>query len=291
MFKLKSRTLGLLSAGVLLTACSFGDNQKSTASKDKSISITQVRNATLQITYAGKRLLIDPMLAKKGAYPGFEGTANSHLRNPLVDLPFEVEKVIDVDAVLLTHVHPDHWDTEAQKLIPKNKPIFVQNKEDEKVLKEQGFISVETLTTKTKWEGITLTRTDGQHGSDNAVKNVPLLGIVSGVILSHPSQKSIYIAGDTIWNEEVKATLNEHKPDIVILNAGAATVIGFGPIIMDENDVVSVVKYAPYAKVIATHMEAINHCVLTRKKLKEFLEAENLSSHVEIPADGETLNL
>lgn len=34
-----------------------------------------IRNATSKISYAGKVFLIDPMLAKKGAYPGFEGFA------------------------------------------------------------------------------------------------------------------------------------------------------------------------------------------------------------------------
>jgi L-ascorbate metabolism protein UlaG (beta-lactamase superfamily) len=35
------------------------------------MNITHIRNATQLITYAGKRLLIDPMLAPQGAYPGF----------------------------------------------------------------------------------------------------------------------------------------------------------------------------------------------------------------------------
>lgn len=35
------------------------------------MKITQVRNATLLIHYAGTRFLIDPMLAPKGSYPGF----------------------------------------------------------------------------------------------------------------------------------------------------------------------------------------------------------------------------
>ena len=39
------------------------------------MNITHIRNATQLISYAGKRLLIDPMLAPKGAYPGFPGTA------------------------------------------------------------------------------------------------------------------------------------------------------------------------------------------------------------------------
>ncbi|MGL6051114.1 MAG: MBL fold metallo-hydrolase, partial [Aeromonas salmonicida] len=48
------------------------------------MQITQVRNATLLIDYAGTRFLIDPMLAAKGTLPAFAGTANCHLHNPLV---------------------------------------------------------------------------------------------------------------------------------------------------------------------------------------------------------------
>ena len=87
--------------------------------------ITQVRNATLLIDYAGTRFLIDPMLSAKDSLPGFEGTANSHLRNPLVELPLPLAELIDVDAVIVTHDHPDHWDLAAQQQIPKHLPLFV----------------------------------------------------------------------------------------------------------------------------------------------------------------------
>ena len=63
-----------------------------------------IRNATSKISYAGKVFLIDPMLAKKGAYPGFEGTVRSHLANPLVELPMPAQDVLKgVDAVIVTH--------------------------------------------------------------------------------------------------------------------------------------------------------------------------------------------
>lgn len=39
--------------------------------------VLQIRNATMQINYAGVRFLIDPMMADQGAYPGFPGSAMS----------------------------------------------------------------------------------------------------------------------------------------------------------------------------------------------------------------------
>ena len=72
------------------------------------MNITQIRNATQLITYAGKRFLIDPMLAPKGAYPGFPGTARADIRNPMVELPVDVQTLLDTDAVTpnLTVIQP-----------------------------------------------------------------------------------------------------------------------------------------------------------------------------------------
>ena len=84
------------------------------------MNIMQIRNATQVIAYAGKRFLIDPMLAEKDAYPGFAGTARAHLRNPLVELPVPIERLLDVDAIIVTHTHPDHWDDAAAAAIPKS---------------------------------------------------------------------------------------------------------------------------------------------------------------------------
>lgn len=95
------------------------------------MNITQIRNATLKISFAGKTFLIDPMLAEKGAYPGFDGTLNSHLRNPLVDLPVSLESLFaGVDAVIVTHTHLDHWDEAAGIHLPKSLPIFAQHEQD-----------------------------------------------------------------------------------------------------------------------------------------------------------------
>ncbi len=47
----------------------------------RSASLTQVRSATLRIDYGDVRFLVDPVLADKDTYPGFEGTANSQRRN------------------------------------------------------------------------------------------------------------------------------------------------------------------------------------------------------------------
>ncbi|SFK48083.1 L-ascorbate metabolism protein UlaG, beta-lactamase superfamily [Sphingomonas sp. NFR04] len=253
-------------------------------------SLTQVRNATLRIDYGGVRFLVDPVLADKDAYPGFEGTANSQRRNPLVPLPMPLASIIDVDAVIVTHLHPDHWDEAAKAKLNKARPIFVQNAGDAAQLHASGFADVRILTENTAFRGVRLSRTGGQHGTDAALKALPqILGPVSGFVLRHPSHKTLYVAGDTIWNREVERTIATYAPDVIVLNAGMATVIGLDPIIMGPTDVLAVHRAAPNAMLIASHMEAVNHCILSRADLRAFAKQSGYSQRLLIPADGETL--
>lgn len=257
------------------------------------MNITHIRNATQLITYAGKHFLIDPMLAPKGAYPGFPGTARAELRNPMVELPVDVKTLLEADAVIVTHTHDDHWDREAIALIPKDKPIFVQNDHDAALLRSQGFTHLTVMTDETAFGDIRIAKTHGgQHGTDRAYAVPELaerLGEACGVVFRHADEKTLYLAGDTIWREDVAADLLHHQPDVVILNAGYAHVIGFGPIIMGEQDVLSVHFLLPQAKLMAVHMEAINHCLLTRRALREYAEANQFSDALSIPQDGETV--
>jgi len=255
------------------------------------VKVTQIRNATLIIEYAGTRFLIDPLLAKKGAYPGFEGTANSHLFNPTVALPVSMEDILNVDAVIVTHTHPDHWDEAAKALVPKQLPIFVQNEEDRELILSQGFGDVR-LIKGALFNGVSLAQTLGQHGTDGAMAAMgEILGEVCGVMFSHPDEKTLYLAGDTIWNQYVQDALQQFQPEVVILNAGDAQVIGLGSIIMGKQDVYEVFQAAPQATLIATHMESVNHAVLTRKELREFSVEKGMTDRLLIPEDGETCSL
>lgn len=261
---------------------------------DQTVQVQQIRNATLKINYAGMTFLIDPFLADKGTYPGFEGTFNSELRNPLVDLPMPAQDLVNgVDAVIVSHTHLDHWDGGDHDFIPKGMPLFVQNDADAKLISEQGYTDVRILGEDTVFEGVQLTKTGGQHGTDEMYALKPLaeaLGDAMGIVFQAPGAKTLYVVGDTIWRSEVDQALEEFNPDVVILNAGDARFVGFtGAIIMGKDDVLRAHQAMPDATIVATHMDAINHMTLSRQQLTEHVKQHGIQDRVIIPADGEIM--
>jgi hypothetical protein len=89
-----------------------------------------------------------------------------------------------------------------------------------------------------------------------------------------------YLVGDSVWHPEVQRAIDRHRPAVAIVNAGAASFVN-GPLItMGVDDVAAVSERVPTT--IAVHMEAINHCALTRAELAAALPG------VVIPADGES---
>ena len=110
-----------------------------------------------------------------------------------------------------------------------------------------------------------------------------------GVVFKSEDEKTLYIAGDTIWCEEVIEALTKYHPDIIVVNACAATVLSGERIIMNIDDVKEVLQNAPNATVIASHMDTVSHLSVTRNDLKEFKNKNNIDNLL-IPEDGEVID-
>ncbi|MBJ7896424.1 MBL fold metallo-hydrolase [Bacillus atrophaeus] len=250
------------------------------------MNIQQIRNATLVVEYAGKTFLIDPMLAEKGTYPPFPNSPRQDQKNPLVSLPTSVDHMINnLNAVIVTHLHLDHFDDAAKDMLPKDMKMFVQNEEDAKEVRSAGFQNVEILTTDTVFEGIQLIKTKGEHGRGDVLK---LAGLVCGVMFKHQSEKTLYVAGDTVWYDAIQEEIDTHQPEIIVVNGGNNQFFEGGSLVMGKEDIYETYQAAPHAKIIVSHMEAVNHWALSREELKSFIHEKGMSSHVLVPDDGES---
>ncbi|OZT76733.1 MBL fold metallo-hydrolase [Salinicoccus roseus] len=253
------------------------------------MNIQHIRNATLVVDYAGKRFLVDPFLAEKGTLPPFPNSARQDQNNPLVSLPTSIEEVISgVGAVIVTHTHLDHWDDAAKDALPKDIKLFTQNEADKEEVGNAGFTNIEVLTEDTVFEGIQLIKTKGEHGKGEILE---IAGFVCGVVFKHQEEKTLYVAGDTVWYEEVEKTLNTHKPEVIVVNAGDNQFLEGGSLVMDGEDVLKVHQTAPEATIISVHMEAVNHWALSRQELKDYAEEKGMSDNLLVPDDGEQYSL
>lgn len=250
-------------------------------------TVQLVRNATLIIEYGGKKILVDPMFSEKGAIDSWAGIQ----KNPTVELTMPLEDIVkDVDLVMVTHTHEDHFDQPASKTIDKSTEIIIQPA-DKDFFKKKGFFNASVLENQKDWNGITIHRVEGQHGSGEVLK---MMGKTSGFVLQAKNQPMIYIVGDTIWTEDIKKDIKKFKPDYIIVNSGGAQVKGFGntPIIMNETQTMDLIRASGKGKVIAVHMNALDHCFTTREVLKKKAAGLKIGpDKLIIPEDGDVIKL
>lgn len=253
----------------------------------------QIRSATSIVTFGNVKFLIDPWLAPKDTCPPIPGSTNPELRCPVHELPLPISEILKVDAVIATHLHFDHFDETAMKVIPKNLPIFAQDEMDAAVLRQNGFADVRVLKYGgIDFNGVTLIKTDCIHGQPGEIgrlyENLPIRKEACGVVMKSSAEaKTLYLAGDTVWCEYVDAAIRDYHPDVIVVNAARAAVAPFGPIIMGLEDIEKVLAAAPEAVVIASHMDNVGHATVWRKDIREFAVQLGGENRLLVLEDGE----
>ena len=250
--------------------------------------IQQIRNATLKIKYGGSTFLIDPWFqdqrtgfSAKAVKPEMQG-----IKCPMNALPDAPDNILkDVDYCLVTHLHFDHF---CPDYLPRDLRIIAQNHEDAEKIRQMefenaAFFESELLTI----DGVTIHKTKALHGDSEEV--VKKMGEVCGYVFEALGEKRLYLAADTIYCLEVEQTIRQYQPEVIILNCCEATT-PIGRLIMNLSDVEKVCQAAPGAIVIASHLNSVNHALLTRNDIIEFAYEKGLST-IRVPEDGECMVL
>jgi L-ascorbate metabolism protein UlaG (beta-lactamase superfamily) len=247
------------------------------------MQIQLIRNATVKYAYGGHKFITDPYLAAKHSRPSFTGKSP----NPLVDLPCSPQEAIaGMEMAIISHLHSDHFDPAAQELLPKDTVMICQPQDAESIC-EMGFKEVLPVTDRVEWRGIEITRTGGQHGSGEVLGD---MGTVSGFVFKSKGEPTVYWTGDTIWCEPVAQVIKEFKPDVILTHSCGAVWGKQVLIVMDAIQTVEVCRAAPRSKVVAIHMEALDHATVDRAALRQYAEEQGIGpDRLLIPADGEKI--
>lgn len=252
------------------------------------MKIHHLRNATMLLETDNHMVLIDPMLSKKGkAAPPFSLIRFKPRRNPIVELPDNaLSLVVKTTNCLVTHLHPDHLDKAAEEFLKANQTPVSCSIKDDNVLTKRGLTIAQSID---YWEecdflGGTITGIPALHGYGAVAKQ---MGNVMGFYIELPNEPSIYLSSDTIYTDDVHKVLTQLKPDIAVVACGSAQLDVLKPILMHMDDILKFINQAP-GKVIANHLEALNHCPTKRIDLKKEISNLNLSEKVWVPDDGDS---
>jgi L-ascorbate metabolism protein UlaG (beta-lactamase superfamily) len=250
------------------------------------------------VVEVGERtLLVDPMLGGQGTIPPFTLFRYRPKWNPLVDLPPEAEALLEkVEACLVTHSralnirllqHMDHLDPAGEKFLRSTgAPVGCVDR-DADYLRRSGL--------DIEWAFPPQVEMPFLEGTVKAVPAVHGYGWIHrfmangvGFLVRFPGEPSLYISGDTVLTDEVRRVLVEDKPDVAIVAAGRAR-LDFGrPLLMNEEDLLEFIGLAP-GLVVANHLEALNHCPVTREGLRTLVKDKGWEQKVLVPDDGERL--
>jgi L-ascorbate metabolism protein UlaG (beta-lactamase superfamily) len=254
------------------------------------MNVTQIRNATIILSFDGHHILVDPMLSKRGRLPRLRYFKKT-MRNPQVELPneFQVYSSI-IDFALITHCQKGHFDHLDNKgiafLKERNVPVFSHVK-DNAYLEKLGLTTMPLIKGhRNQFFDGTIELVNARHGTG------PIAAFMEhgvGYFIQLPETPSLYIMGDTILTEEIKQFIQNKKPEYIVAPMGMAKFDLGSPILLTEKEIIELARLSQ-GKIIANHMDALDHCRITRVRLGEMV-AEHAIQNILIPRDGETVKL
>lgn len=279
-----------------LIACSTAWGQS------PQLKIQWLGGPTAVITFNGMTLMTDPMLGSgdqafwmddpNQPFDLQQGPSGRYFKRYS---PLPAVNIKQVDAVLLSHAHEDHFDQQAQQQLIKTLPIYLPDADTDKV-REYGFKQLQPMKAgeqklfKAGSGSITLTAIPADHSANPAME--PVLGQGLGYMMTFRQgawSKNLYWSGDSLPTARVINALENHPViDIALLNMGAVGTPGpLGLISMDSRQAIAMSKTIQAKKVVPIHhstfdlyLEPIGHFV-------QLAERHNIA--MDVISEGSTL--
>jgi L-ascorbate metabolism protein UlaG (beta-lactamase superfamily) len=206
-----------------------------------------------------------------------------------------VEDLPPLDAVLLSHLHGDHFDRVARRRLNRTPPVLTTPAAGRK-LRSWGFDALGMPT----WSSETLRRNDetltvqalpGIHGR-GLVR--PLLPPVMGSLLTYTGsqgERRIYITGDTLTGDHLDEIRGRCEPiDVIVAHLGGTRVL-LHTVTMDAKMGVQLLRQVPAPRVVTVHYDDYPVFRSPARSFVDLLARSGLLTQVVVPARGETVSL
>jgi L-ascorbate metabolism protein UlaG (beta-lactamase superfamily) len=255
--------------------------------------LTFVGTATTVIRLGSFTLLTDPNFLRRGqrAYLG-KGLWSRRLTDPAV----QPEELPALDAVVLSHLHGDHFDRVARRRLAREQPVLTTPAAARR-LGSWGFDAhgLETWTSETLVRGEESLRVEALPGIHGRGIMRGLLPPVMGTLLEHRTAdgatRRVYISGDTLTGDHLDA-IAERYPDLdaAVIHLGGTRVL-LHTVTMDAAQGVDFLERVRPRVAVPVHYDDYR---VFRSPLADFERLaveEGLAAGVRTVARGESVSL
>jgi L-ascorbate metabolism protein UlaG (beta-lactamase superfamily) len=258
---------------------------------DEPGSIFFIGTATVLIQYRGFTILTDPNFLHRGGrvHLGY-GIHATRLTEPAMSF----EELPDVDFVLLSHMHEDHFDRLVMKTLDRRMPI-VTTPQSTIALKQNGFVATHALST---WERIeikkgasrlAITAMPGKHGPRFVNELLPpVMGSMLEFDRGDGSAFRLYVSGDTLVHEQL-AEIPYRYPEIelALLHLGGTRILGI-LVTMDGKQGAEALEMIDPKHAIPIHYDDYTVFKSPLTDFQREVEAAGLADRVTYMARGDT---
>ena len=258
-------------------------------------SLQFIGTATTLLRLGPFTLLTDPNFLHRGqrAYLGY-GLSSRRLTEPAL----HIDDLPALDAVLLSHLHGDHWDRAAHHGLDHQLPVFT-TPSAAKTLRRRGFAAATGLPT---WATHRLTHGDaeltvsamqGQHAPGLARRLLPaVMGTMLELRVHRQLRLRLYITGDTLLTEGVHEVAERYPNlDAAVLHLGGTRLPGGLMVTMDDRQGVEMLELLDATTAIPVHHSDYG---VFKSPLSDFsvrVQQRGLSGKVTYVEPGETVLL
>lgn len=251
-------------------------------------SATFIGTATTLLRVGGATLLTDPNFLHRGqrAYLGY-GLWSRRRTEPAA----QPTTLPPLDAVLLSHLHGDHFDRIARHELDASLPVITTGQAARR-LRRWGFANASGLApwaTRPVADGVRVTAVPGRHGPGPV--NALLPDVIGTVVEVDDPGFRLYITGDVLFRRELADVTRRCGPlDAMLVHLGGTRVAGL-LLTMDARQGADLVDLLRPELTVPIHYDDYG---VFRSPLRDFVAEvtrRQLPGELRTVARGETVSL
>ncbi|MYW63600.1 MBL fold metallo-hydrolase [Streptomyces sp. SID8379] len=253
-----------------------------------TLTVRYIGGPTAVLELAGLRLLTDPTFDAPGAYP-----IGARALVKTVGPALTAEATGPVDVVLLSHdQHPDNLDRAGRTLLADAPLILTTTAATDRL----DHPDARALP---NWRHIDLPRPDGGrlritgvpalHGPEGSE---PLVGEVTGFVLSGDDLPTVYVSGDNASLDRVRQIADRFPTiDVALLFAGAARtpIVPDAPLTLTSADAAEATRILNARHIVPLHFEHWGHFTQDGTTLTKAFAEAGLSERLHLLSPGATV--